>query len=359
MADCNSLFIAFNQEIRLTDQRRIILRERRDDLRRRINSGYSIVKASERYQHEIQFQSQGSYVMDTIINPEDKSCEYDLDDGLYFIGNLTQDERPVPKTFHDWVIASIKQGKSDRGYEDITDKQTCVRVKYKGQENDLNYHIDIPIYYAQSINSPDLAHLRDNWILSNPIAFIIWFENLTQSGFRQEYLLEHDRYYDEYHNWLNDIRKNDHQLRRIVRYLKAWGDHIDDDMPPGIVMTILAGKNYVMDVRDDISLKNTLEKIQQFLNGNNFKCPRPTSPEGEDLFKHYTDEQKKFFQNKLDAFVVTARQAIKMENQKDACRKWKEHLGRRFPCNLAINDIEGSDVHERPVLIKSSREKSA
>lgn len=88
MANCNNLFIEFNKEIRLTDKRRKKLRKRRNDLRKRIQSGYNIIKSSGETRHDITFQSQGSYVMDTIINPENKDCEYDLDDGLYFFGQL-------------------------------------------------------------------------------------------------------------------------------------------------------------------------------------------------------------------------------------------------------------------------------
>lgn len=158
---------------------------------------------------------------------------------------------------------------------------------------------------------------------------------------------------------MNDIRKKDHQLRRIVRYLKAWGDHIDNDMPPGIAMTILAGRNYCPADRDDESMTLTLEEIARFLENNGFQCPRPTSPVGEDLFASYNQEQKNFFKERLDAFIESAKEAMAAENQKEACRKWKEHLGKRFPCQLAKDKMEGSDTQSNPVIINSSRDKSA
>jgi hypothetical protein len=359
MANCKNLFFEFNQSIKLTDERRQKLRDKRNDLRSRIKGGYSIVKASDRYDHEIKFQTQGSFIMDTIISPEDKDCEYDLDDGLYFIGNKSKEDRPVPATFHNWVIRSINEGKSDNQFEEIVDKQTCVRVKYKGDIGDFNYHIDIPIYYAGNLNDPDLAHLKSGWIESNPIDFIVWFEQLIESGFKREFILERKLYSNQYQNWFSDIRKNDHQLRKIVRYLKAWGDHVDGDMPPGIVMTILGGKNYCPDERDDRSLKDSLIKIQAYLKNNGFKCPRPTSPKDEDLFENYTPEQKTFFSDKLSEFVESAKQAVEISNQKDACRKWKLHLGNRFPCHLAKDEIEGSKTYQTAPLIKSDNSRSA
>ncbi|MFV9485096.1 CBASS cGAMP synthase [Christiangramia sp. ASW11-125] len=359
MANCNNLFIEFNKEIRLTDKRRKKLRKRRNDLRKRIQSGYNIIKSSGETRHDITFQSQGSYVMDTIINPENKDCEYDLDDGLYFFGQLSKHQRPKAQTFHNWVIRAIEQGKSDRNYEEIKDKPPCVRVHFRSPGNDFNYHVDIPIYYAREIHRPELAHLNEEWPESNPVAFIIWFEEKTESGFKQEFILEREKFYGEYKDWLNDIRKKDHQLRRIVRYLKAWGDHIDNDMPPGIAMTILAGRNYCPADRDDESMTLTLEEIARFLENNGFQCPRPTSPVGEDLFASYNQEQKNFFKERLDAFIESAKEAMAAENQKEACRKWKEHLGKRFPCQLAKDKMEGSDTQSNPVIINSSRDKSA
>src|SRR3990167_1069570 len=99
MANCNGLFRDFNKEIRLDNNRRVTLREKRNDLRQRINVGYDVVKNLDKLDHKLEFQSQGSYVMDTLINPSDKDDQYDLDDGVYFIGNLTREQRPKTGTF--------------------------------------------------------------------------------------------------------------------------------------------------------------------------------------------------------------------------------------------------------------------
>ena len=359
MANCNNLFTEFNKSIRLDDNRRVTLREKRNDLRKRINGGYDVVKNLDRLEHVMEFQSQGSYVMDTIINPSNQDDQYDIDDGIYFLGSLSRDDRPQPATFHNWIIKSIEAGKSDNEIEEIVDKNTCVRVVYKGRNGDLNYHVDLPIYYTIDIRQPDLADKKEWWHISNPIEFIIWFENKIKSGFKKEFILESRLYSNEFDTWLNDMRKKDHQLRKIVRYLKAWGDFIKGDMPPGIVMTILAGENYAEDLRDDIALKNTLINISDYLNNNGFKCIRPTTPIGEDLFENYKPEEKEYFKNALNSFIESAKQAIEMENQKSACRKWQKHLGDRFPCFLAKDEIEGSKAYATAPLIKSDNSRSA
>ena len=359
MANCNTIFGEFNKLIRLNDQRRETLKEKRDDLRNRIYAGYNVVKDLEGFKHTMDFQSQGSYVMDTIINPSNADDQYDIDDGLYIIGELSREKRPTPKAFHDWIIKLIEAGKSDFEIEEIKDKDTCVRVIYKGRNGDLNYHVDLPSYYAINKDEPDLANKKDGWHLSNPIEFIVWFEKLIESGFKKEYILEFFNYKDEYHNWLTDIRKRDHQLRRIVRYLKAWGDLQRGEMPPGIIMTILAGENYVEDERDDVSLLKTLQKINKYLNENGFKCFRPTNPCDEDLFENYTTKQKKYFEQALESFIDSGEQAISHSNLKNACMKWQKHLGMRFPCSLIEDEIEDAKSHASPAAIKSDNSKSA
>lgn len=340
MANSHNLFEAYNREIKLDGDRRGLLKERRDDLRARVNSGFKELRRVKFFseslnitvEEEIEFQSQGSYVMDTIINPSRKDDEYDIDDGVYFGGWRDRNSRPEPQDFHKFVIESIKSGKSRNTFEKIEDRSTCVRVKYKGQNGDFNYHVDLPIYYAINVKEPDLADTEDWWHTSNPIEFIVWFEGLIQSGFKAEFILERKSYQNEYDRWLDDRRKKDHQLRRMVRYLKAWGDHLKGDMPPGVVMTILvgSGSNYQAHDQDDICLRNTLVNIRNWLDSNGFKCPRPTTPEGEDIFKGYPQEKKSYFKKALNEFIDSANKAIEADDKTLAAEEWSRHLGKRF-----------------------------
>ncbi|HEY1056669.1 MAG TPA: CBASS cGAMP synthase, partial [Emticicia sp.] len=341
MANCNELFKVFNSSIRLSDEKRQILREVRNTLRTRMQGRYLNIPKGELPYHLLEFKSQGSYVMDTIITPIDE--DFDLDDGVYFIGNLSIDKRPSINNFHSWVRETVGE---DENYANVTDKDTCVRVQYKKEK----FHIDLPIYYANKFENAELAHKVDGWIVSNPIKFIAWFESKINSGFKEEFFIEASLV-NEYRNWKDDIRKKDAQLRRIVRYLKSWGDNLKGEMPPGIVMTILAAENYVQNERDDLSLKDTLVKIKEFLTRNNCKCPRPTTPVGEDLFKDYSETRKNYLMERLDSFVTSAKQAIENPNQKAACLKWQKHLGDRFPCSLAKDENENTSTFDKPAVI--------
>jgi hypothetical protein len=345
MADCNSLFKTFNQSIKLDDNSRNLLKNTRDALRQHIKLEFSKTHTD----YVPIFQTQGSFVMDTIIRPTDD--DFDLDDGTYFNFRKNNGEVPTAQDVRKWISDVI----GDRG--NIIDKSTCIRVEFKEE----GFHIDLPIYHADNFKEPFLAHKKDGWLESGPVEFIEWFEKKVEeeSTFQKAFLFEGFGLEKEYTEWLSDIRKKDAQLRRIVRYLKSWGDEKRGEMPAGVVMTILAADgNYVANERDDISLRDTLVNIQTYLRNNGFKCIRPTRLEGEDLFASYTKEKKEYFKNALDNFIVSANQALNTPNQKDACPKWQKHLGNRFPCHLAKDEIEGAKTYVA-APIKNDNSRSA
>jgi len=325
MANSHQLFQHYNSAIKLTNEKRIMLLSFRDSLRKRMELNFKKISAADRRNLEMYFQTQGSFIMDTIIKP--LNDDFDLDDAVYFQGTQSREQRPAPQVFHDWVFNAVDK---DNDYEKVTDKSTCVRVKYK-----TGFHIDIPIYYAEGYDSPDLAETVKNWLLSNPVEFIAWFEEKTKSGFEKAFIYESLQYTERYEKWLTDIRKADCQLRRLVRYMKAWADLKRNEMPCGIIMTILVAENFAVDERDDIAFRDTLVNVRNYLNGNGIQCPRPTSPVGEDLFASTSETNKQIFMSALNALINSANNAINATNEKDACKEWEKHFGSRFPCHLA------------------------
>jgi hypothetical protein len=360
MANCHSLFSIFNQAIRLTEERRHALIAARDDLRQRIINSFNNSKGQLPSVHELEFQSQGSFIMDTIINPI--SEDYDLDYGVYFIGNLSRAQRPPTKTFHDFVKLSVETNNPYVGK--VIDKDTCVRALYKegfsymfeSKSNKLGkgFHVDLPMYYSTTKKSPDLAHLKKFWPVSDPVEFIEWFENKVKSGFKAEYIYERKLFSAQYDAWKENIRKVDAQLRKIVRYLKAWCDYKSREgaeMPCGIILTILATENYVSNERDDISLRDTLVNIYNALQ-REFVCKRPTTPIGEDLLEGY--EHKIDFMKLLSSFADSAKQAINESNQKRACAKWQSQFGNRLSCATAQDYDENASSFTSPAIITSN-----
>ncbi len=318
MANLHYTFMEFdNDVIKLGSSKKSELRTSRNSVRSDIERYFD----KNRPNHNVHFKGQGSFVMHTTILPI--SGEYDVDDGVYIFGK--EEDRPTPQTAHNWVYDAVK----DRTCQETIDKKTCVRVQYAKQ-----YHVDLPIYYKTESSTdeftidideiPQLAHKSKGWIASDPYAFKLWFDSETN-------------------------RKP--QLKRIVRYLKAWTDNKRDIngkliLPNGLILTILACNNYHSNDRDDLSLNETLKNIQKAIDDresffSSYVCYRPTIDQNEDLLEKYSSPTtKNNFLDTLDSFIKSASQAIEMKSKKDACAKWQKHLGERFPCSYIEEDPE-------------------
>lgn len=306
MADCHELFKQYNKILKLTDTRKEELKVSRNSLRKKIKEYFKEEKPDE---ISPKFEGQGSFMTNTIINPKpvDDKVEYDIDDGIYFIGEEGPDERKTIETYHNWIYEAVK----DHTGTPPVSKNTCIRVIFSD-----GHHIDLPIYYLQK-DIPELAHKKEGWIFSDPRDFYKWFNNKTEKN---------------------------KQLRKIVRYMKGWCDWINyaspnTKMPSGLIMTILTTNNIKYNDKDDVAMAKTLENIKDELD-REFKCERPTTPEGEDLFEVYSDKRKEFFNENLEDFIKSSKEALNSKNQYEACIKWKKHLGDRFPCHLAKDEIE-------------------
>lgn len=317
MANCHNLFSEFNSSIRLKDSKRKSLKKSSKSLRDKIRKYFNEEKKDE---IKPKFSKQGSFALDTIVEPIPAEVEengvkktllyYDMDDGVYFIGDI-KDKKSI-QTYHTWIIDAIK-GHTQTG---LIDKNTCVRTEYAD-----GHHIDMPIYFKEEDKPPVLAHKAKGWIESDPKAFQDWFEGKV---------------------------KDKPQLRRIIRYLKAWSNYretqrTDKPMVSGFILTILATNHYYANDRDDIALKETLILIKAKLDAS-FTCYRPTVPTDEDLLSGYN--HKDYFMDCLQKFINYATDTLKEPSQKKSCELWQKHFGDRFPCGLAKDEDEEERLSE-------------
>jgi len=288
MANCHKLFIEFNNLIALSPKRKKTLRTSRNAVRERIR----------KYFHDKQngfvpkFHGQGSFMMNTIIEPIDG--EFDIDDGIYF--KVDADPSQSIDTFHRWISEALDGHTKEKS----VDKHTCVRLIYARQ-----YHLDLPIYCIIEGQNPRLAHKGKGWIESDPREFIKWFNKKADSN---------------------------GQLKRVVRYLKAWSNYRKGTLPSGLVFSILAVNNISFDERDDIALYQTLLNIKNSLESS-FTCYRPTIPFNENLLEKYSQTNKKYFLGQLDSFIRSSQKALdEKTNLKDACKAWQLQFSEeRFP----------------------------
>ncbi len=320
MANLHSTFTEFNDLVKLSSTKKEYLRISRDSIRDDIRKYFK----NNRNKHTVSFKGQGSFMMNTTIDP--LSHEYDVDDGVYIFGK--EEDKPTVQTAHNWIYEAVK----NRTSSEPKDKNTCIRVIYKN-----DYHVDLPIYYktensydqfALDNEIPLLAHKSKGWIESDPYEFKKWFD---------------------------DQARGKSQLKRLVRYFKAWADKKQSDnstlrFPSGMLFTILVSENFKSNDRDDVAMVNTLKAIQNNIDDTRnflavYECYRPTVDKTENLLKKYSAvTTKNNFLDALDSFIKSGDQALEISSQKDACAKWQKHLGNRFPCSNIKDEDSGSSA---------------
>lgn len=305
MATLNKEYTSFDSNIKLTKTRKDSLATSRANIREQIKKWFKENKPGE---IQPKFHPQGSSEMRTTINPliqYDESgnsiIKYDTDDGVYFIKTKSEHNKRAINTLHDWVYQAVD------GYTNQTPikKATCVRVVF----ND-GHHIDLPIYYKEE-DLIELAHKNNGWIESDPKAFYEWF---------------------------NEEKKAKYRLEAVVRCLKSWKNYKEQNnsnlkLPSGFELTILATENYYDVDNLDESFRKTVEAIYNTLSKlNGFKCIRPTTPKGEDVFANYSETRKNNFLNVLKSLKEDCIKAFEEPNYKKASEILRNNqFGNRFP----------------------------
>jgi len=291
MANLDPLFKRFNNELNVLKTKKDKMISSRKHLREKIKD-YFYVNHKD---YIPMFYIQGSYKLKTMIRTKEDTC--DMDDGVYFKKNP---DNVTGTTLQQWVKNAVE------GTTNATPvhKKKCIRVSYQA-----GYNIDIPVFvFDENIEEhPNLAVKNSDFQKDDPKEFV-------------DYFLQHKT----------------EQMVRVVKYLKSWCDYKRQEMPSGLVMTVLALNHYQENSRDDISLKFTLIEIEKALKYI-FECIMPTTPH-DDLFVNYSETKKSNFMTNLSSFIEDARKAIDEKNMLKASNLWKKHLGDRFP--------EGDDVDE-------------
>ncbi len=295
MANLNSLFRQFDNELNISKTKKERMICSRDNLRETITAYFKENHPS----YVPKFYIQGSYKLTTLIRTKEDTC--DLDDGVYFKENP---DNVTGTTLQKWVKEAVD------GITTVTPthKKKCIRVDYKA-----DYNIDLPVFVFDETKElhPNLAVKDSGFQKDDPKEFVEYFRKT----------------------------KTD-QMVRIIKYLKSWCDYKRQDMPSGLAMTVLTLDCYQDYDRDDIALKFTLIEIENKLK-KCFECIMPTTPY-DNLFSNYSETKRNNFMNNLKAFIEDARKALDEKNILKASRFWRNHLGNRFP--------EGDDIDENTNL---------
>lgn len=199
-----------------TTEQREFLQQQWNDLAEHLK------KALAKHGYVLSTWLQGSYKYATLIKPVHAGEEYDVDVGVYFGWGNEQDAEPTPKQLRNWVQAELLEYEKtceDLRKVSVPPKERCSRASYVRQ-----FHIDTPVYHLNTDSEVRrLACLSDKWEHSDPKKLYKWFKDAVSGNDRD-------------------------QLRRLVRYLKAWAavsfDDAPDSRPSSIFLTVVATEEY-------------------------------------------------------------------------------------------------------------------
>jgi hypothetical protein len=293
MANLQDAFEEFHRKIAVSSGNKIVLRMALDSIRSQIR------KYFRRTLHlqVPKFRSQGAYAVNTLVNPI--LGEINLNDGVYLQHMDPQDDMKWPTGA---AVRQLLMDAIDSHHRSmVIEKRACVRLRVIGL-----YNVDLPIYGVLRDLSMLALKSGHGWVLSNPQDLIQWFNSyMTLYG---------------------------EQLRRIIRYVKAWADFQslkNRQMPKGLVLSILAARHFQDDLRDDVALAYTFKVISNAVTPY-FSVPNPVNI-NEELAERLSLSQIKHFCAAIEEATAIAISAIRMDDPREASILWRKLFGYRFP----------------------------
>lgn len=293
MANLQDAFQKFHGKIAVSTGNKIVLRMALDSIRSQIREYFR----DALHLQVPKFRSQGAYAINTLVNPI--FGEINIDDGVYLQHIDPQDDRkwPTAAVVRQLLVDAI----DSHNRSIVTEKRACVRLRVIGL-----YNLDLPVYGVLRGSSMLALKGEDGWMHSNPQDLIQWFNSyITLYG---------------------------EQLRRIIRYVKAWADFQslkNRPMPGGFVLSVLAARHFQDDLRDDVALAYTFKVISNAVIPY-FSVPNPVNV-NEELAEHLSLSQIKHFYAAIEEATAIAISAIRMDDAREASILWRKLFGNRFP----------------------------
>jgi len=299
------------------------------------NLAEHLKKVLGKYGYTISTWLQGSYKYATLIKPVHLGEEYDVDVGVYFEWDDEQGFEPTPKQLREWVqreLVEYEKSCEDLKKVEVPAKERCSRASYVRQ-----FHIDMPVYHLNTDSDVRrLACLSDKWEHSDPKKLYKWFKDAV----------------------VGDDRS---QLRRLVRYLKAWAavsfDDVPASRPSSIFLTVVATNAYqdlwmerLVGLADDDALVAVVKKLHARL-FNERKVVNPVD-EDEDL-NRISSEAWDGFLPRLAALQDIAERAGDANDEASAALIWSEAFSFLMPLPEAdqveiVDERSGRAVMQLP-----------
>ncbi len=282
------------------------------------------------------FFTQGSFRYKTLNYPSHLPPQQaDIDDGCYlptedWRGEYTSSPKLASKDFFRAVEETLDPLCKKRQWT-LEKKTTCVRIIVSPL-----IHIDIPLYaipeeeykkllearalaadgwFADSapkkwedlpVDSVMLAHRKEDWVKSDPRQIVKWFNDQTA--------------------------KHGEQLRRIVRYLKAFRDYQwKSGGPSSLLLMVMASNVFEFSKdRDDLALLNVCSKIPEMLRGNIYN---PVDHD-ENLIERLSDREGTI--KRFQALYTALDKAINGTSAQQSIDELRTQFGERIPNDTGL-----------------------
>lgn len=335
---------AFYDNLELSDRERENIKLAKTEVRACLREGIPRVMKAKGYTQEVpqpRFFTQGSWAYKTLNAPAQGPQQADIDDGCYLpLSFVTQTRRPsvAATVFFEVVEDALAPLAAARKWNLIVDKPTCVRLEIAPRA-----HIDVPLYaipddefatlsaraldhgyesFSEAVlakaehdtwtaiprDSVLLAHREEDWIESDPRPVKAWFQN--------------------------EVQARGEQLRRVVRYLKAYRDWAWPSGGPSSLLLMAAAvpKFERRDQRDDLALLDVLALLPDAIRKG--VCnPVDESESLTDRLRKGSSERDLVEEAaaKFEECEKLLRGAIAAGNAAQACTWMQKAFGPRFP----------------------------
>jgi len=362
----------FLDNLNLSEQEKAQLEAARVDIRNCLKEKIPAILESQGFEGAIpkpRFFTQGSWSYKTLNAPAKEPQQADLDDGAYLpLTFVKQSKRPsvASQIFFSVAEEALRPLVAKNGWAIDNCKDTCIRIEISRKA-----HIDIPLYAipdeefellkasmehrgydmngdvaikaerdvwtALPADSVLLAHRKEDWKKSDPRPLRDWF--------------------------VGEVEVRGTQLRRIVRYLKAYRDWRWPEGGPSSIL-LMATAVPLFDAqhgRDDTALLNVVSGMAASLRAG---VDNPTDS-NESLTKRLgpekVEEAALAFED-LEKFLCGA---LDSNSPDQACAWMIKKFGERFPNKpdwVKVSSVQDTVAAVAPVPAASEivgRNKSA
>ena len=328
-----------HDELDLTPEQRTKIASARTDVRSCLRTGIPRVMRAGGYTEDVpqpRFFTQGSWAYKTLNSPAQRPQQADVDDGCYLpMSFVSQTQRPstAATVFFTAAEEALRPLVEVKGWKLVTDKPTCIRIVIAAYA-----HIDIPLYAIPDQEFVNLAEASmRRYGYDSVMDAIIKAERDAWTALpRDKVLLAHREC-----NWmpsdprpvkewfLGEVEAKGEQLRRVIRYLKAFRDWRWPSGGPASILLMAAAAPLFdkREGRDDLALLDVVAALPARLRAGVNNPVSQSESLTERLGKAGVEDAAKAFEK----FEKMLRGATGASNPSQACVWMQAEFGPRFP----------------------------